>query len=185
MSYVDPIASLAPMPVIVELGGRDYTIPALPAIDWLRILLEEGFSALEVLPGLLAPEDAIILEDQLALEEVSLNAVNDAALDAITIASGRDWWFSVRFLAVARASWDVIGGTIARLGVDAQKVSLAAWIDAAYHIAREAISSGKEGQQNLIRFISELEAPPTGHESEFDEEFEALAFERAVRMAQP
>lgn len=184
MTYQDPIASLAPVPILVQLADREYEIPALPALNWLHVLLKDGFSALEIVPGLLSPEDQVSVEDQIALEQVTLEQLNEASFDVITIVSGRDWWFTVKFLTVCRVSWDVIGGMMARLRIDARTLSLAAWIDAAYHIAREIISSGQEGQQNLIRFTSELEAPPPGTAIEFDEQFEAEAFERAVRMAQ-
>lgn len=184
MTYLDPLAALAPAPIIITLSGQDYTIPALPALDWLLVMMAEEVDVLGVIPGLLVPEDRALVEDRISQEEITWDEVNDTALEAMTVASGRDWWFAIRFLAVARVGWDVIGGQMARSGIDATKISLAAWIDAAYHIAREAIGSGKEGQQNLVRFTSELEAPPPGMGAAFDEEFEAAAFEQAVRMAQ-
>lgn len=185
MTYHDPVASLAPAGVVVSLGGVEYSIPALPALNWLRIFLKEEYSILEVVPGLIEPEaDRDKIEDLIAIEELTFTEISEAALDAITIASGRDYWVTVKFLAITRMSWDTVGAMMARLNIDARQVSLAAWFDAAYHVAREIIASGKDGQQHLVRFVSELEAPPPGVEIEFDEEFEAAEFERAVRMAQ-
>lgn len=184
MTYLDPLAALAPAAIIVTLGGQDYAIPSLPALDWLQVVMEERVDVLGIVPGLLSPEDRVLVEDRISQEEITWDEVNDTALEALAVAAGRDWWFTIRFLAVARVGWDVIGGQMVRSQIDASKISLAAWIDAAYHIAREAIGAGKEGQQNLIRFTSELQAPPPGVDVDFDEEFEAAAFEQAVRMAQ-
>jgi hypothetical protein len=187
VTYHDPIASLAPFRIVVTLADAEYEIPALPAADWLRVLLQEGYSLLEIVPGLFENEsDRHLVEDQVAFEEITSDELNEAAHDVITIVSGRDWWVTVRFLAITRAAWDTVGAMMARANIDARQVSLAYWFDAAYHIARELIASGKDGQQNLVRFTSELEAPPPGVvDAAFDEEMEAAAFERAVRMAQP
>lgn len=184
MTIYDPIASLAPFAIHVTLGGQEYEIPALPAIDWLRVLIPEDISVLDVVPGLFPDDVRVLVEERIMSRSISREELLKAAFDVITVASGRDYWFTVKFLAVCRVSWDAVGGVLARSGIDARTIPLAAWIDAAYHIAREIIASGKDGSQNLVRFTSELEAPPPGIDYEIDEELEAAAFERAVRMAQ-
>ena len=184
MRHRDPIASLTPVPILVTLGGEDYEIPALPALDWLRILLQESYSTLDIVPGLFTEEVRVLVEDRMAIEEITWEEVAQAGLDAITAVSGRDYWFTVRLLTITRLSWDTVGAMVIQAGIDARTVSIAAWIDVAYHVAREIIASNKDGQQRLVRFVSELEAPPPGESQEIDEEFEAAAFEQAVRMSQ-
>jgi hypothetical protein len=185
VTHRDPIASLAPVDIYVSFESQEYLIPAMPALDWLRVLMRESPSLLDIVPGLLQSTDRAALEDLISTEAVPFGEVEAVAYEAISIASGRDYWVTIRLVAIARASWDTVGGLIARSNIRADQISLGAWVDAVFHICCELIASGKDGKQHLVRFTSELEAPPPGVEVQIDEEFEALAFERAVRMSQP
>jgi hypothetical protein len=179
----DPIASLAPFPITVTLAGRDHTIPALSALDWLRVLLRPVPDLVEVIPGFLPPGDQAAIEEMIAEGDLTYSEVLEAAHDVITVATGRDWWFVVKLATFTRVAWDNVGGLIARGRLDAAQMSIGAWIDAVFHMCCELIgSSGKDAKQHLVRFVSELESPPPGEELEFDEAAEAEAFERAVRM---
>ena len=42
---IDPIASLRCWEIEVEIGGQEYTIPALPAADWWAALLDDRHEA--------------------------------------------------------------------------------------------------------------------------------------------
>lgn len=180
----DPIASLAPFAVTVDLYEREFTIPALPALDWLKVLLEESPNLWNIVPGMLPEQDRVLVEDAVALGQISYQELLDVSHDVIAVTTGRDYWFVLRLCAIVRASWDTVGGSIARLQLDARVLSLSAWIDAVFHVCCEMIgSSGKDAKQKLVSFVSELEAPPPGESVEFDEEAEALAFERMVRMS--
>ena len=59
----DPVASLAPAEIIVTLAGQDFIIPAYPALNWLHALLAESLSLLEIVPGMLDPEQRIEVEE--------------------------------------------------------------------------------------------------------------------------
>jgi len=36
----DPVWSLRPWPVEIDMGSQTFTVPAVPAIEWLKFLLE-------------------------------------------------------------------------------------------------------------------------------------------------
>jgi hypothetical protein len=181
----DPIASLAPFAITITLAGRDHTVPPHTALDWLKVLLQPIPDLLDVIPGFLAVEDQVVIEEMIAEGELTYAEVMEAAHDVLAVSTGRDWWFVIKLATFVRVAWDNVGGLVARNRLDAAQMSIGAWIDAVFHICCEIIaSSGKEAKQHLVRFTSELEAPPPGEEVEFDEAAEAEAFERAVRMTQ-
>lgn len=174
-----PIASLRCRSVIVHLAGRDWTIPARPAADWLGVLLAERFDAEEVFPGLLDPADVekadAWLQEELLWERIDLKAVGTAVLEAITVISGRPWWLTVRLTAVVRGAWTNIGAQLAMSGPDPATAPLGAWLDAAYLTLIRSLAPDR-----LTEWVSRLNAPPTGEAPVFDEEAESAAFLAAM-----
>ena len=71
---MDAVVGLRPCAVDVTLGGVVYTVPALPAADWLAAIVGDPGA---ILPGLLPYDDQReihrrVLRGQLDLEEVRL-----------------------------------------------------------------------------------------------------------------
>lgn len=176
-SGADPLASLRLFPVEVTLGGYVFEVPALPAIDWLEVLLAEPLDAERIFPGL-AGEDVVDQVDRLLVDEViTFDELMDTALDVITAGSGRPWWFTVRLCATSRAAWDRIGGPVS--GVDITVRPLGAWLDCAYWAILESIDPRKAGEVS-----GQLMMPPAGWLPEFDEDAESAAFMAMMAQAQ-
>lgn len=150
-----PTWSLQPWPLTITVGGDLYTIPAHPAVVWLDPLMEEGSSWLDIFPGLAEgdAEEALVqavIDDRLDGDELTT-----VAKEILALASARPWWVTIRLVNVAVSSWDYIGGEIILKGVDASRLSLAAWLDAVFHIILRAMD-----QKDHTRFLAALEAPP-------------------------
>lgn len=152
----DPIWSLRPWSVNVNIGPLLGAIPAQPAADWLVILMQDDIDLFDVVPGMCGPTFEDQVTDNLLLGRIELSQIRRAALDVISSVTGRPWWFSMRLIKTAVASWEVIGGELAIRGVDAERLSISAWLDASLLICLRSIESNK-----ITMFMSQLEiAPP-------------------------
>jgi len=157
----DPTWSLRPWPVDVTLRGLDLSIPALAAADWLAILMVEQVDLADVLPGLSGEGADELLMDALLAGRLSIEEVNKTALKVLSLVSGRPWYVAVRIIATVRSSWSSLGGEFVLSGVDPAHVSLAAWLDTAYHIL---MGHMKENEANI--FNAKLQMPEPGAEDE-------------------
>lgn len=126
---LDPIQSMCPWPVVVTCGGRDLEIPALPAVDWLVILMAPESRLDDLFPGLLSTDDADWVEEQILDGKLQLPEFQELVFRVIETVSGRKWYVALRLIDLARRSWDVIGSEMLLRGVDAAHVSLSAWLD--------------------------------------------------------
>lgn len=126
---LDPIQSMRPWPVVVTCVGREVEIPALAAVDWLVILMGTEPQLDDVFPGLLEPEDADWVEEQILDGRLGLVEFQDLIFDVIETVSARKWWVTLRLVDLARRSWDVVGSEMLLRGVDATRISLSAWLD--------------------------------------------------------
>jgi hypothetical protein len=178
----EPLASLDLYKVQVTLAGRSWLIPALPACEWLKILLADDFDPEAIFPGFCGPQ--VIAEvNQLAIDGAfSDGELGDAICDAITAASGRQWWVTLRLCRFLRTSWDRLGGEMAASGMTPFQVSLSYWLDGAYATCLRLIEKGDPKQ--LTRFTDQLTAPLPGHAAEsFDLERNRAAFKAAMGQA--
>lgn len=162
---MDPIAALKRSPVVVELGGREYTIPPIAAADWFVAIL--GGRPLPILPGLLADDEQEELSDALAFGEVGLDEVVAASRDALEVASGWRWWEADRLIRSAGEQWATIGGKLAQYGVDLTALPLGAALNVIWTLAQRGLN---EQQRQQLAF--QLSTPPAGLD---EAEREALA----------
>jgi hypothetical protein len=148
--------SLKSWPVDVTLLGKNYTIPAMSAADWLGLLMSEPLYLDTIFPGLLDVQVQELVERKLHEGDMDLEEVYDTAFDIIATVSGRKWWVAMRLIQVARGSWDSIGGDMVRKA-DAERLSLAGWLDVLFiHLVRN-IDDAKR-----TMFLMKLELPPEG-----------------------
>lgn len=178
----EPLASLGLYKVQVDLAGRAWFIPALEAAEWLKVLLAEDLDAEEIFPGFCGPE--VIAEvNQLIIDGACTNdELGDAICDAITAASGRKWWVTVRLCSFLRKAWDRVGGELAANGVTPFGVSLSYWLDGAYATSLRMIERSDPHQ--LTKFTDQLTAPLPGRAKEsFDLERNRSAFMAAMGRA--
>lgn len=121
---VDPAASMRIWAVELNLGGRVFEIPALPAADWLPILMEGDTVA--VLDLTEDPElDLMIISGEITPTELA--AAIDAAVEQV---AGRPVYQATVLAQVAQLQWTVVGGDLARRGFRWDEVPLGAALDA-------------------------------------------------------
>lgn len=147
----DPEVGLRRWPVHVDLADRTWTIPALPAADWMAATLA-GW--LDIVPGLTT--DADQLDDLLDAGTIGYDDCVAAARDALEAAAGCRWWTAQR-LVHAACDWDTIGGELLLRGVDPAIAPLGAVLAAAYRVATRHAEPVERA-----RIDHELDKPPAG-----------------------
>lgn len=150
----DPVASLKPWPLDVQVAYTQCRIPSMAAADWLSILMSADFEIWDIIPGQ-CPESTEAVEQALADGLISIADFRDICLEVITTVAGRPWWYAMRLIAVVQASWEVIGGNLIRQGALADQMPLGAWLDSALLTCLEHIPGDK-----ATMFLSKLEVPP-------------------------
>ena len=169
----DPIASLSPRPIDIDVLGRVVTVPAMTAEEWLRLLWAEPLDMEQIFPGLAMDIDEVdeaVLDGRMTIEEPL-----EIGLEILEAASGYRWWFLLRMVTSAKAVWMQLGGLLVASGVDASKISLGAWVSAAMSMWIQNVPPEK-----VHTLVDQLMAPPPGQEPEFDEAAEAAAFMAAM-----
>lgn len=169
---MDALAALRRWPVTVELGGREYTIPPLPASEWFAAVLDG--SSLAIVPGLLRERDREQVDDLLAAGAISLEDIAAVANDALEAASGWRWWEAGRLIYGAAEEWEAVGGELALRGVDMERVSLGTALAAIYRLVTRDLK-----EEKLHEFDLRLRQPPS---SLSEEERERIAEEMFQRM---
>jgi hypothetical protein len=183
MGYRDPLASITSVPITIIVKDNEYTVPVMWASDWLEVLMRDRVSVLDLVPGLLCEEDQDEIGQNLTLGVIIVSDVQEAAN---ALLSGRDWWVAAKLVGVCKASWDVVGGEMAKLSLQPDRMTFGAWLDAVYSIIRYHVVNGgdpKSAQSRLTKFVNDIELSPNGKDDELDEEAEAEAFLRAMQMA--
>lgn len=170
----DPEASLSAQPIEVELLGRVWTIPALPAEDWLKLLWTEPLDYDAIFPGLADADEDII--DGLLDGQITSDEVFEVAMEMIEIASGFKWWFTIKLAAQAKAGWSRIGGMLLLRGIIPSEVSLGAWCSALLALCIQNMEPSK-----AVEFIAELNSPPPQY-AHLTQEDDGAAFLAAMRQ---
>jgi hypothetical protein len=156
----DPLAALRISRIAVDLGDRRFIIPALPARDWLEVLLDEDLNPEEIFPGFCGTDDIIAVNQMLLDGEVTMDQMTEAIYSVLEQATGRRWWVAIRLCRTIRAGWDRIGGRLASHGVTPFDVPLAYWLDGAYDAVLGLIMEADP--KGLGSFTQKLTAPPPG-----------------------
>lgn len=138
------------------MAGAEITIPALPAADWLAILMREEFSTDDMF-WTLGADIATALDEALYSGALSFEDYAAMALDVIGTASGRPWYIAIRLIASATQSWNVIGAELAFRGINAAVISLSAWLDVVLLVMMRLID-----KKDVAMFTLKLMAPPPG-----------------------
>jgi hypothetical protein len=136
-------------------------IPAMPAADWLSVLMVEDMDLDDIFPGFLTDEDEEVVNTMMLTGDLDADEYQDILLSIIETAAARDWWVVFRLVESARRSWDVLGAEMALRGIDATQVSLSSWLDVVLIVLLRAMEPEK-----VQMFCMKLEAPPVGAEAE-------------------
>ena len=145
--------------MILEVGGKEYEIPALPATDWLQVLMKEEPDLEDILHELVPEGTSLLFDESLDLDELW-----QILLDVIEQASGRHWWIAMRLINVIRGSWNVVGAEMFYRGIDPNTLSLAAWLDAMLLVLIRAMDP-----KDVTMFNMRLEMVPAGEEPDDSE----------------
>lgn len=135
----------------------------------MTILMREDVDLEEIFPGLV-PGAADDVDDALINGSLSFEDLYETCLEILAMASGRKWYVTLRLIGVAKQNWDVIGAELALKGVDANRLALAAWLDAFVIVLIRNMD-----QTKVNMFLMKLEAPPANVD-EPEPEIEADAF---------
>lgn len=126
---------------------------------------EGGVQLEDIIPGMLDADEARELEDAIWDGSLLLDDMHRMSLKVIGTASGRDWHVAMKLIAAASASWNTMGGEFVLRGLDATKLSLAAWLDAVYLLLLRNMDN-----KEAMMFNAKLQIPPAGFEDEEAEE---------------
>lgn len=180
----DALAALKIWALEVELGGETFVVPARPAADWFLAILDEE-AVLPLIPGMMDPDADDRIGELLLDEVIDTDLIVARSRELLTAAAGRSWWEADRLIRSSAASWHIIGGELTRLGVDLEKVSLAAALNAIYVIC---VRTMDEKERN--KFDIDLRLPPIGvegvkTEDMYDQRAAESAFAALMGQAAP
>lgn len=168
----DAEASMRCWGVVLNIGGRDYAIPPLPAGPWLTAITTPSYRA--VVPGLIRGLSTDDLIDALVARRVTVADLDQAARDAIAEISGMKWWSATRLAAWLVGNWHTLGSAVLSRGLDMQTAPLGAVLVVTYRVILENCKDEQERQKVDI----ELDMVPRGVavEEMFDQRAAAAAF---------
>lgn len=146
----DPIWSLRPWPIEIEVAGVVVEIPPMCATEWLYYLMQEQ-PDLDTLASDVMPD----LEDLAYDGVIDLEKLYLTVLDVVSCASARPWWISLRLISIARYQWDILGPDLLARGADPNVLSLSGWLD----VLLVAIYAAMDPKRTTM-FTMQLEAVP-------------------------
>lgn len=150
----NPLASVSAAPCVISVGRETVEVPALNAAGWLELLI--GDLDLELIfPGLLEEDDQDFVNEMLLTGDLGVGDLERRALDVIAEASGRPWWVAIRMVQLAQHNWSMLGGRLARSGVNPSQVPFGAWLDALWVTMFENLA-----QEKWTELVSAIEAVP-------------------------
>lgn len=130
-TVVDATWSLRPYPAHFVLGGIAAEVPALPAVDWLEILMSDEFAYMNIIPGLLREEDQPQFMDAILDGHITLEDIKEQVQELITTVGSRPWWVTFRIVGVMYNNWHTLGAEMLMRGADAERLSFSGWLDVA------------------------------------------------------
>lgn len=174
---VDPLASMRCWAIALELGGRTYEVPALPAVDWWPVLVSADLG--QILDFVVStPEDPFNLDDLLLEGAFTAEELTTALTDALEETAGRSFHAAFVLATVANSQWAAINGAMVQAGFRWDEQPLGAALDAIY-----AVVTGRLDEEALKKFLALLdnEALTTGgkatgrQRARVENEFESMA----------
>lgn len=141
--------------ITVELGGREFEIPALPAADWWPVVSDPDLSRILDIVSSSNDLDEMLLSGQITAEELG-----NTLMEAIEEATGRAFHAVLVITHVANRQWSAVGGEMARAGFRWDVQPIGAALDLAFRSILACIPD-KEAQDKFLGLL-ENEALTTG-----------------------
>jgi hypothetical protein len=152
---VDPAASLRCWALEIDLGGRTYEVPALPAADWLPVLLEGD--PLLVLDMFVSIEDGETIDDLILAGQVKADELTEALIGAVEQTAGRPFMASYVLVQATARHWATISGRLSQRGFRWDREPLGAALDAVYSIITMNMKD-----EDRVKFEALLDTPMPG-----------------------
>lgn len=179
---VDPLASMRCWEITVELGGREFDIPALPAVDWWPVLTQDGPATFVDLLRSDTDLDAMLLDGRITSADLA-----EVIRDAVEEATGRTYHAAFVLATVASASWPVIGGQLAQSGFRWDVQPIGAALDAIYAIVLGGLE--EKNRDQFLALLNDESASRPGRKrvpsQRVVEEFETMAGPRPAPAPLP
>ena len=172
-----PLASLIDTPATVTIGSLEFEVPVPKADFWLKALLDDPIDWDMILPGLLADDDQIIVEDAILDGDITPEDLSRAVIDLVTEVSGMKWYTCVVLCNIQRDMWERTGVRMLLAGLRPQEMLFGAWMACAFTVILDHID-----YKEAANFVSTITTPPPGYEEELDSEAEEDAFMQAMSM---
>lgn len=167
---VDPLASMRCWAVGLELGGRTFDVPALPAADWWPVLASGDLNLILDLMVSTSGE----LDEMLLSGEVTQSDLSQVLTDAVEETAGRSMHSSMVLATIASMHWASINGALVRRGFRWDQQPLGAALDAIYAevtgrlkkdeleafsalLENEALTAGKPTPRQRDKMVNEFE----------------------------
>lgn len=138
----------------VELGGRHFTVPALPASEWFPILLTGDVGRVLDMMVSTSRDDPIDPLDLLLEGKLAEGEIADRCIDAFEEVAGRPFGVAFVLAYAATQRWALINGRLVLSGFDWTERPLGAALDAIYAVFTE--NASEEGR---AKFDALLETP--------------------------
>ncbi len=181
----DPLASLEPFDLEVEVAGEVFLLPAAPAVDWLRIFLASNPTLDDVLPGMAGPQCRTHLYRAMMMGQFTTEEWKELLFDIIEAVSGRRWWQALNLINAMKepVNWTPVHGHLLLRGIDVRQVSLAAWLDATYALVTENMDKDEKIKFQLAIDTVPDNVSPEDAIDEAEQERAFLAMMQAVQSA--
>jgi hypothetical protein len=172
---VDPAASMRCWGIELELGGRTYEVPALPAADWFPILASGDLS--HILDLVMSTPGEGDLDEQLLTGEIEGTDLGDVLRDAVEEIAGRSFHSAVVLAVVAEAQWSSINGRLVLAGFRWDVQPIGAALDAIYAVVVGALDD--KGRDKFLALLENEALTTPGRKGKVSQrivsEFEAMA----------
>lgn len=168
---VDPVASVRIWSVDLDLGGETFEIPALPAADWVPILMSGRL--LDVLDLV---DDPDRVDRVMVRGDIEPDQIRDAIRSVVEQVSGRDAHTAMVIVQSAALRWEVIGGDLVRSGVRFDQIPLGAALDAIHaSIMAHLKPEDREKFQSALRPPEQGDQPSHSERKRAESQFTEMA----------
>lgn len=130
----------------VELAGREYDIPALPAADWWPVLIKgDPLTVLDIVESS-SDLDPLLLDGTLSGQDLA-----ETLIEAIEEATGRSFHAAFVLATVADTAWASVGGALAQAGFRWDVQPIGAALDAIYAVVVSAME--KDDREKFLALL--------------------------------
>lgn len=173
---VDPLASMRCWAIEMELGGRTFEVPALPAIEWWPVIASGDLDLiLDFVSS--SPDDPDNIDDMILSGSISAEELTRTLTDVVEEIAGRSFHAAIVLARVANAQWASVNGSLVQSGFRWDQQPLGAALDALYEVIMSRLE--KDNRDKFLALL-DSEALTTGRPSrrqraKIRNEFETMA----------